>query len=85
MSGIAPSPEVAEVFKLVKRRKIRFAIFGFTEKKDAIVVLSQGDAHPEQDFREEWEDMVDELPPKDVPAAPSGVCEFVVTGAVCSL
>merc|ERR1712194_77272 len=69
MSGIEPTQEVKDASKLIKKRKKLYAIFGFNEKQTEIVLVSDGEVVPlvpESDFQEAWEDMTDELPPKDV-------------------
>merc|ERR1712146_390957 len=70
-SGIAPAPECADKWALVKNPKgaendvpVRGYTFKFTPKRDLIVPDA---AIPKtEDFKADWDKFVETLPPKDV-------------------
>ena len=75
MTGIECDPECGPLLKSIQRRKLRWAMFGFNDKRDLIIPV--GNAEPtckEADLtmdiiRSEWEAMADQLPPNDVSRA----------------
>merc|ERR1711988_1439775 len=72
MTGIMPAEDVAGVLKKIQRRKLRYAVFGFNDKRDLIITLEEQPPQCKESdltmdiIREEWESMVEHLPPQDV-------------------
>merc|ERR1711990_373131 len=72
MTGIDCADECAGILKEIQRRKLRWALFGFNDKRDLIIPLAQkAPMCAEKDLtmeiiRQEWEEMADQLPPNDV-------------------
>merc|ERR1711865_84010 len=72
MTGIECDPECGTLLKAIQRRKLRWAMFGFNDKRDLIIPV--GNAEPtckESELtmdiiRAEWEGMADQLPLNDV-------------------
>jgi len=75
MTGIECDPECGTLLKAIQRRKLRWAMFGFNDKRDLIIPV--GNAEPtckESELtmdiiRAEWEGMADQLPLNDVSRA----------------
>lgn len=64
MSGILPDPECEEAYKKVKKGKLRAAIYGFNDKRNAIVCKNELEKTP--DFSADWDVFMEQLPAKDV-------------------
>ena len=85
MSGIECSEGVKEAYLRVKTRQLRWAIFGFNDKKDEILT-SDASADPSgsvdpsaEEMRAEWECMCSYLPADDVTSH-----SFITTAAMAS-